>query len=73
MQDYLYNNNRYWLGSPCDSHGPYAHAFYVYASAPIYGYNQSVSSTSRVRPVVTLLANTSYTGTGTTTDPFVVQ
>ena len=73
MQDYLYNNNRYWLGSPCDSHGPYAHAFYVYGSAPIYGYNQSVSSTSRVRPVVTLLANTSYTGTGTTTDPFVVQ
>ena len=71
MQDYLYNNSPYWLGSPFNFYESLATMYHVYFAS--YPYNRYVNDTIGVRPVVTLLPNTNYTGSGTTTDPFVVN
>ena len=74
MYDYLYNDYYYWLGSPLAfTAGTYANVFGVNYARGVYDYNEYVGSSHGVRPVVTLVANTEYTGTGTTTNPFVVN
>ena len=71
MEDYLYNNGSYWTGSPSLYFHGDADVFLVSTSVRIgYGFT---NVTAGVRPVVTLNANTSYTGTGTLTDPFIVS
>ena len=72
MQDYLYNGSYWWLGSPNDFGDGYA---YVFSVGNGYGanYGYYVGDSYGVRPVVSLSPNTSYTGTGTTTDPFIVN
>ena len=72
MQDYLYNNYYYWLGSPYYFGSSYADVFNVF-NANFLNNNNGVNYTSGVRPVVSLVPNTSYTGSGTTTNPFVVS
>ena len=72
MQDYLYNNSTYWLGSPGNFNGSCAYVFIVY-NANYLRHNGSANNAYGVRPVVSLVPNTSYSGTGTTTNPFVVN
>ena len=73
MQDYLYTGTYYWLGSPGRYASSYSHEYYVYNDDDLSNYWYMVGPTYGVRPVVTLKANTNYTGTGTTTDPFIVN
>ena len=75
MQDYLYNSSYYWLGSPGgfysgDSGGAFVFLVYRGYEADRSNY---VHISRGVRPVVSLSPNTSYTGSGTTTDPFIVN
>ena len=72
MQDYLSNNGYYWLGAPYRYYTPNAYVYRVYGSNGARHTADTTANTG-VRPVVTLLPNTSYTGTGTTTNPFVVN
>ena len=72
MRDYLYNSNVYWTGSPGIAYSNSASIFYVIDTSPLNTFT-SVHVTYGVRPVVSLKANTSYTGTGTLTDPFIVN
>ena len=74
MKDYLYNNDSYWIGSPRSSQSIVAFASILVRNNHLgFTSNTNVSTTSGVRPVITLNANTSYTGTGTLTDPFIVS
>ena len=68
MRDYLYNNSHYWLGSPKTGTG----VFGLYNDSNL-NFALVVNGVGGIRPVITLLPNTSYTGTGTTTNPFVVS
>ena len=72
MQDYLYNSAYYWLGSPV---GFLEGTAFVFRVSYDYSANggSNVHSSHGVRPVVSLSPNTSYTGSGTTTDPFIVN
>ena len=72
MKDYLYNNSYYWTGSPSSFRTSSASVFTVY-NADYLINNSNVNNTYGVRPVVSLKANTSYSGTGTLTDPFIVN
>ena len=71
MRDYLYNNNNYWTASPNESYSNTASVFDVNYSNRLLCYG--VRSQLGVRPVITLKANLSYTGSGTLTDPFIVN
>ena len=71
MQDYFYNNYYYWLGSPSQFIGN-AYVFYSIRSIQS-GTERILTNSFAYRPVVTLSANTPYTGSGTTTNPFVVN
>ena len=76
MKDYLYNNNSYWTGSPRYSLSSNNRAYVFVSSTTHINYTYSVNgvaATPGVRPVITLNANTAYTGTGTLTDPFIVS
>ena len=72
MQDYLYNSSYWWLGSPSGFGEGGAGVFGV-GHGYIAGIDGFVNSSRGVRPVVSLSANTSYTGTGTQADPFIVD
>ena len=72
MKDYLYNNRYYWTGTPSNnSSSSSAYVFYLYSASRIN--SSMVDGIVGVRPVITLKANLSYTGTGTLTDPFIVN
>ncbi|MBR2678551.1 MAG: hypothetical protein IKE63_03960 [Bacilli bacterium] len=72
MQDYLYNNSSSWLGSPSNFYSSNASVFSV-RNANDLNIRNNVNYAVGVRPVVSLVPNTSYSGTGTTTNPFVVS
>ena len=70
MTTYLYNSEAYWLGSPFSYDGSSAGMYVmVFSGYGIYGVDGDMG----IRPVVTLKPNTNYTGSGTTTNPFVVN
>ena len=74
MKNYLYNNGYYWTGSPSISTSRSADIFSIDPTNDgLYKGFDSVNEDTGVRPVVSLKANTSYTGTGTLTDPFIVN
>lgn len=75
MKDYLYNGSYYWTGSPYHSGTNYAYVSEVNWGNSISGYLEKTNDVyaSAVRPVITLKANTPYVGTGTLTDPFIVN
>jgi len=68
---YLYNGQHYWTLSPfiLDSYGV-AKVFIVYSSS-FLEYN--VFYSLGIRPVINLKANTTLTGKGTISSPYVVQ
>ncbi len=68
---YLYTGQNYWTMSPYDfSSDGGAYVFYVYSNGQLNG--NWVTSTYGVRPVINLSADVKVTGSGTSSDPFVV-
>ena len=69
---YLYNNTYFWTMSPAGFSGSNSYVWIVYAAG--YIYRSSVDDPSiRLRPVIILNADTLATGTGTSSDPFVIE
>ena len=66
--NYLYTNQNYWTMSPSDY--PYAGVFYVWSIGQLD--LASVDNTLGVRPVVNLKSSVQITGSGTSTDPYIV-
>ena len=69
---YLYTGNNYWTMSPSyvDSLG-YAYVFRVYSYGSLS--NNYVYATCGVRPVINLNANITITGSGTISNPYVIE
>ena len=67
---YLYTGSYYWTMSPSYFRGGTADVFRVLASGTLS--NSYVRSTYGVRPVISLGANNTITGSGTINDPYVV-
>ena len=72
VTNYLYTNSIYWTFSPVmlDARG-YACVGYVYSAG--YVHYDYVGGARGVRPVVSLISGTLVTGSGTTTNPYVVK
>ena len=68
---YLYTGQNYWTMSP-SVYGSSAGVFYVDLSGTLNGYN-NVLNTVGVRPVINLRADVTLSGSGTSTDPYVVS
>ena len=73
MKDYLYNGNSYWLGSPSDFTNSDPNLFTAGLGTHLDYTMYKVDTNHDVRPVITLKPNTNYTGSGTTTNPFIVN
>ena len=69
--NYLYTGQHYWTMSPSYFHGSIAYVFAV-NSYGLLNY-WSVNNTIGVRPVINLSADVKVTGSGTSSDPFVVS
>ena len=70
---YLYTNQDYWPGSPCNFLGSYAAAggFFVSSSGDLG--NGSVNSARGARPVVSLSSKAKLSGSGTYSNPYTVS
>ncbi len=68
---YLYTRQNYWTMSPNCFDGDYARMFFVISDGDLG--DGIVRNALGVRPVINLKADTLFTGTGTTTDPYVVS
>ena len=69
---YLYNSAIYWWTmSPAGFSGSYSSVWYVRTAG--YISSNIVSSTNRLRAVLNLKADTLVTGSGTSSDPYVVS
>ena len=66
---YLYNGEHYWTMTP--SKYPDANVFYVWSNGSFSHAN--VASMYGVRPVINLAHDLEITGSGTSSDPFVVK
>ena len=67
---YLYTDQNYWTLSPYYFNGYNAFVFRVNSSGYLTSY--FVDGTSGVRPAINLRADTTFTGTGTSDDPYTV-
>ena len=68
---YLYNNKYFWTMSPAGFSGSRSNVWYVTVAANIS--DTIVNDTNCLRPVLILNADTLATGSGTSSDPFVVS
>ena len=68
---YLYNNIYFWTMSPAGFSGSSSDVWHVNTTGTVYSY--SVTNALAVRPVIILNADTLVTGTGTSSDPFVIS
>ena len=68
---YLYNNTYFWTMSPAGFSGSRSNVWYVTVAANIS--DTIVNDTNCLRPVLILNADTLATGSGTSSDPFVVS
>ena len=69
--NYLYTGQHYWTMSPYYFNGSTACVFIVYSGG--YLSHNYVNYTWGVRPVINLSADVKVTGSGTSSDPFVVS
>ena len=70
MRYYLYTDTNYWTMSPSGFISECS-VFYVHPDGTIYGEDVNVSK--GVRPVINLKANVTLSGSGTSTDPYIVN
>ena len=68
---YLYTGSYYWSLSPHDFSGSYAGGLQLYSDGDLVGFDLSVGG--GVRPVISLKSGATVTGSGTATNPFVVE
>ena len=68
---YLCNNTYFWTMSPAGFSGSHSNVWYVYPTGDIY--SNPVTNANAVRPVIILNADTLATGSGTSSDPFVIN
>ena len=68
---YLYTGNWYLTMSPCYFYG-FASIFYINSAGWLAG-DSYVSDSYGVRPVINLDANVTLSGTGTISDPYIVE
>ena len=68
---YLYNNINYWTMSPAGVYSGYALGWHIRSSGSVNDYY--VDPTYSLRVVLNLTADVAVTGSGTSTDPYVVQ
>ena len=68
---YLYTGNYYWTMSPFYFNGPSAYVLFVDSDGWLFNYN--VNSIRGVRPVINLNANITITGSGTISNPYVIE
>ena len=68
---YLYTGNHYWTMSPHFFSATNARVFYVFSTGS-FGTG-SVDGTNGVRPVISLTTNNTITGSGTISDPYIVN
>jgi len=68
---YLYNGQAYYALSPSSFQGSHAYVFGVSISGHLG--TGGVGHLLSVRPVINLKADTIFTGSGTMTDPYVVN
>ena len=71
---YLYTNQVYWTMTPAYYIAAWneAHSFYIGSVGHLHFDGNSVSSSFGVRPVINLRADLNLSGSGTSTDPYVV-
>ena len=69
---YLYNNTYFWTMSPAGFSGSYSAVWRVNTAGIISSVNVNGTS-GAVRPVIILNADTLATGSGTSSDPFVIS
>ena len=71
---YLYTNQVYWTMSPYDFIASSSRAYVFYVSSDgILSWHRVNSAAPGVRPVINLSADVKVTGSGTSSDPFVVS
>ena len=72
-ESYFYTGQDYWTMSPYSyqSAGVYARVFFVNSNGKLY-FDGIVTYARGIRPVINLRSDIQLTGSGTTTDPFVV-
>ena len=68
---YLYNNTYFWTMSPAGFSGSHSSVWPVDTTGSINYY--TVNTSNAVRPVIILNADTLATGSGTSSDPFVIS
>ena len=68
---YLYNNTYFWTMSPAGFSGSFSYVWYVGTTGSIS--SNGVDTAIAVRPVIILNADTLATGSGTSSDPFVIS
>ena len=68
---YLYTGQNYWTMSPFDFYDGHADVFFVHSNGNLNYSN--VYGAIGVRPVINLSADVKVTGSGTSSDPFVVS
>ena len=67
---YLYTNSTYWTMSPYLFSGNHAYVFYVNSYGNLE--NSFINLADSVRPVINLSSDVKVTGSGTSSDPYVV-
>ena len=70
--NYLYTNTYYWTLSPV-AMSDFGNATIGYVHNNGYIYYAGAVANDSVRPVISLKSGTTATGSGTTTDPYVVK
>ena len=68
---YLYTGQTYWTMSPASFSGGFAFVFTVYSNGDLSWYG--VNNSHGVRPVINLKADVSFTGSGTSSNPYVIS
>mgnify|MGYP004592349337 CR=1 FL=1 len=77
IDNYLTNENYYWLMTPAGGYNPYgysewfSHVFFVNASGGID--DAATSNNGDIRPVINIRSDVTITGSGTKNDPYIVN
>ena len=73
MGNYLINEETYWTMSPSHFYSVTSHVRTLLVGFEGYFSHMNVDSAYGVRPVINLKADTKFTGSGTSTDPYIVS
>ena len=72
---YLTTGNAFWTLTPASAHIPYGFSYW-YAFGVVIGSSGIIDDNSApfgIKPVININSNVSVTGTGTKTDPYIIN